>query len=63
MSEVDVKPPRSWREIAWLTAQEQNPQRVRELAQELIRALDAENNRRMPGYGKSIQTANEKGAA
>ena len=62
MSQADLKPPRSWREIARLTAQEQNPQRVLELAQELIRALDIESNRRMTESGKDLK-ANEKGAA
>jgi len=65
MSQVDVKPSRSWREIARLTAQEQNPHRVLELAQELIRAIDAESNRRMAQSGSSPQNSNEneKGAA
>lgn len=62
MPQADSKAPLSWREIAQRTAQEQNPQRVLELAQQLIRALDAESNRRMAQSGNNLKS-NEKGAA
>lgn len=61
MSRVDVKPSRSWREIAQLAANEQNPQKVLQLAQELIRALDLESDEQM-GKITAAQKA-EKGAA
>jgi len=63
MSQVDVKPPRSWREIAQFAAQEQNPQRVLELARELIRALDAQSNRRLAQSGNNRKPNNEIDAA
>ncbi len=62
MSKVDGKPPRSWREIAQLTSQEHDPQRVLELARQLIRALDAESNRRMAQSGDNLKI-NDNGAA
>ena len=63
MSQVDVKPPRSWRDIAQLAAQEQNPQRVLELARELIRALDAESNRRLAQFANDRKSKHEIDAA
>lgn len=61
MSQVDMKPSRNWREIARLAANEQNPQKVLQLAQELIRALDLESDAQM-GKIASAQKS-EKGAA
>lgn len=63
MSQVDVKPPLSWREIAELAAKEHNPQRVLELAQQLIRALDAESNRRMGNVGDDPTSGKRTSAA
>jgi hypothetical protein len=47
MPKNDVTPLRTWRELAKLTAEEDDANRALELAQELIRALDAESNKRM----------------
>jgi hypothetical protein len=41
MSEDDAKP--NWRELALRTAHENDPNKVLQLAQDLIRALDQEN--------------------
>jgi len=63
MSQVDVKPPCSWREIAQFAAQEHNPQRVLELARKLIRALNAESNRRPARSGTNLKSKHEIDAA
>jgi hypothetical protein len=62
MSQGDVKPPRSWRDIAQQVAKEDNPDAAVELAEELIRALDAESRKRMAQITPEDK-ANEKGAA
>lgn len=43
----DVKSLRSWQELAKLTAEQKDPAKVLELAQELIRALDEERRKSM----------------
>jgi len=43
MPQDDVKPLRSWRELAKLTAEEHDPDKALELAQQLIQALDAQS--------------------
>jgi hypothetical protein len=47
VSPADVEPTGTWREIARKAANEQDPEKVLELARELIRALDSESNNRM----------------
>jgi len=47
MPQDDVKPLRSWRELAKLTAEEHDPDKALELAQQLIQALDAQSRKRM----------------
>jgi hypothetical protein len=47
MSQGDMEPPRSWRELAALVAEEEDPQKSLLLAQEMIRALDAESSKRL----------------
>lgn len=62
MSHDDMNPLRDWRQIAALTAREEDPNKVLDLARELIRLLDRESSQRFD----SIQPANktrEKGAA
>ena len=49
MSNHDMEPLRSWREIAKQAAEEHDPNNVLQLAQELIRALDKETSERMDG--------------
>lgn len=49
MSTPELMPTRSWREIAQEVLREQNHDRALELAEELIRALDAERRPRMEG--------------
>ena len=56
MSHDDVKPLRSWRDIAKQTAEEHDPNEVLKLAQELIRALDAESNHRMESVSAKEKT-------
>jgi hypothetical protein len=63
MSQTNSKPTRSWREIAQLAASEHDPQRVLQLAQELVRALDAESDKRMQKVAETNKAAHEKGAA
>ena len=46
MSNSDVKPP-SWRTIAEQASKEKDPDKTLELAENLIRALDAESRARM----------------
>ena len=58
MSQGEVKPRRSWREIAKQVSEEYDDERAFELVQELIRALDAESRERMRRV-----SAKEKGAA
>jgi hypothetical protein len=62
MSQDDVKPSRSWQELAQATAKEEDPFKVLELAQELIRALDAASDRRMQQIGADDKSR-EQGAA
>ncbi len=63
MSNVDVKPSRDWRDIARLAANEQDPQKVLTLAQELIRALDMESDRRMTSVAEERRAHSGKDAA
>ena len=60
MSQVDMRPPRSWRDIAQQAAHEENPQRALELAQELIRALDIKSDEQMARVAEARKVANEK---
>lgn len=61
MSQDDVKPLRSWQDIARLTAKEKDPTKALELAQELIRALDEESRKRMDNVS-AAEKSSEKGA-
>ena len=45
MSKDDVKPMQNWREIAARVAAETDPNKVADLAKELITALDKDSNR------------------
>jgi hypothetical protein len=47
MSDTDSTPIPSWREIAKQTVAERDPSKTLELAEELIRALDAESRQHM----------------
>lgn len=62
MSHDDMSPLRDWREIADLTAKEEDPQKVLDLAKELIRLLDEESNKRFDEVSENVK-AREKGAA
>ena len=53
----------SWRELARLTAYERDPQKFLELAQQLIRALDAESNKRMVANRENEKCAAQACAA
>jgi len=53
---------RPWREIAKQASEEHDINKALELAQELIRALDAESNRRMEQVS-AADKARERGAA
>lgn len=44
MPQDDVKPPRRWQDIAKQASIEQDPNKVVELARELIRTLDAKSS-------------------
>ena len=44
MPQGDVKPPRSWQDIAKQASTEEDPNKVAELARELIRTLDAKSS-------------------
>ena len=56
MSNHDMKPLRSWREIAKQAAEEHDPNNVLQLAQELIRALDRESSEHMDGVNAKEKT-------
>ena len=56
MSNQDMTPLRSWREIAKQAAEEYDPNNVLQLAQELIRALDRETSERMGGVDAKEET-------
>ncbi len=60
MWQVDVRPSRTWRDIAQQAANEENPQRVLELAQELIRALDIASDEQMARVAEAQKAAKEK---
>jgi len=60
MSQVDMEPPRNWREIAALVAKEEDPQKILLLAQEMIRALDAESSKHMENISAAEKTSGEK---
>jgi hypothetical protein len=60
MSQVDMEPPRNWREIAALVAKEEDPQKILLLAQEMIRALDAESSKHMESISAAEKTSGEK---
>jgi hypothetical protein len=62
MPKDDVTPLRPWQELAKLTAEETDPLKAWELAQELTRALDAESRKYMEKISAQ-QKANEKEAA
>ena len=59
MSNHEMKPLRSWREIAKQAAEELDPNNVLQLAEELIRALDRESRKRVDG----VKVKEEPGAA
>jgi hypothetical protein len=61
MAASDLKPYRPWREVAELVLHEQDHEKALELAQELIRALDAESRKRMEQV-KADDKAKEKAA-
>jgi phage terminase Nu1 subunit (DNA packaging protein) len=48
MSQADEKPIQNWREIAARVAAETDPNKVTDLAEELISALDESSNRQYP---------------
>lgn len=56
MSNQDMTPLRSWREIAKQAAEEHDPNNVLQLAQELIRALDRETSERVHGVDAKKET-------
>ena len=60
MSQVDMEPPRNWREIAALVAKEEDPQKILLLAQEMIRALDAESSKHMENISAAEKTGEKK---
>jgi len=62
MSQVDMKPPRSWEEVATLIAKEEDPQKILLLAREMIRALDAKSTKHMENVSVAEKTCGEKAA-
>lgn len=62
MSQSDMKPARNWREIAARVAVEKDSKKVLDLAQELIRTLDAETSTRLEQVTVDDKTR-EDGAA
>jgi hypothetical protein len=62
MPNAGVKPIRPWREIAALAAKEDDHEKAMELVQELIRALDAESNRRMDNVSAREKSPQERSA-
>jgi phage terminase Nu1 subunit (DNA packaging protein) len=62
MSQADVKPIQNWQEIAARVAAETDPNKVADLAKELITALDKRSNRRFEEVTPESKTL-EKGAA
>lgn len=62
MSQSDMKPTRNWREIAARVAAENDSKKVLDLAQELIRTLDAETSTRLEQVTVDDKTG-EDGAA
>ena len=57
-----MEPPRSWRELAALVAEEEDPQKILLLAKEMIRALDAESSKHMENISARDQAGGEKAA-
>lgn len=62
MSQGDMKPTRSWRELAALVAEEEDPQKILLLAREMIRALDAESSKHMENISAAEKASGEKAA-
>lgn len=62
MSQGDREPPRTWRQLAALVAEEQDPQKILLLAQEIIRALDAESSRHMENISAADPAGGNKAA-
>lgn len=62
MSQPDMKPVPDWQEIAALVAAEKDPDRILQLAQELIAALDKRTNALHPKVPPESKTR-EQGAA
>ena len=60
MSQVAMRPSRSRRDIAQPAANEENPQRALELAQELIRALDIKSDEPMARVAEARKAAKER---
>lgn len=61
MSLNNTGPVRSWQKVAALTAEERDPQKVLDLARELIRLLDEEDENRLQRPKQDL--AKETGAA
>ena len=57
-----MKPSRSWQELAALVAEEEDPQKILLLAQEMIRALDAESSKHMENISAAEKASGEKAA-
>jgi len=55
-----MEPPRSWRELAALVAEEEDPQKILLLAQEMLRALDAESNKHMENISAAEKARGKK---
>jgi len=62
MSKDDVKSLRSWHEIAKQVSEEDDPNRILELAEELIRALDSQSRKIMDEITPD-EKVRKKGAA
>ena len=65
MSTSELKPTRRWREIARQVLLEQDHEKALELAEELIRALDAESSQRMDGIDadQKVRSAGRAGTS
>jgi len=62
MSQGDMEPQRTWRELAALVAEEEDPQKILLLAQEMIRALDAESSKHMRTISAAEKARGKKAA-
>lgn len=62
MSQEDMEPTRSWRELAALVVEEEDPHKILLLAQEMIRALDAESSKPMGNARAAEKASGEKAA-